>query len=178
MGRAGCDPSLHAHGDSGEHGTRHSSALGAPLVFRTRAPSVALDLRIMFSMLSLTELRTFPALPHTMWTMTYHSLVRACCTTVRLVQAAAAVLIVGCHRLTAGGHTYEVVLSDLHAFGPLVAPGGYMVVDDAAKDLELGDGQWAGYWSVTRALQVWQGKAVGFVHVAAVGAHRIFRRVI
>ena len=91
MGRAGCDPSLHAHGDSGEHGTRHSSALGAPLVFRTRSPSVALDLRIMFSMLSLTELRTFPALPHTMWTMTYHSLVRACCTTVRLVQAAAEV---------------------------------------------------------------------------------------
>ena len=35
---------------------------------------MALDLRIMFSMLSLTELRTFPAVPHTMWTMTHHSL--------------------------------------------------------------------------------------------------------
>jgi hypothetical protein len=35
-----------------------------------------------------------------------------------------------------GGHTFDVVISDIKNYSPLVVPGGYLVIDDSANNLK------------------------------------------
>jgi len=72
-----------------------------------------------------------------------------------------------------GGHTFEVASADLANFGPKVAAGGWLVMDDAAYDLP-GTAFWKGHESVSRACR--QLPALGFKNILNVGHNRIFER--
>ena len=50
-----------------------------------------------------------------------------------------------------GGHTYEVVKSDLSNYSTLVKPGGYLVMDDSGNRFKQPEGFFAGIESVSRA---------------------------
>lgn len=73
-----------------------------------------------------------------------------------------------------GDHTYEGACADLHGYAPLVAPGGWLVMDDAGHDL-AGDTFWKGYESVARACRLLPG--LGFKNVINIGHNRVFERV-
>ncbi len=80
-----------------------------------------------------------------------------------------------------GCHDYEVVLDDLRSYAPLVAPGGYLVVDDAGNDLQLPQGMiptdFFGLPDVTAATAEWRENfAPDFKHLFAVGHLQVFRR--
>lgn len=72
-----------------------------------------------------------------------------------------------------GDHSYDVALADLKNYGPLVAPGGYLVIDDAAFFLP-GEKFWKGFESVSRAAEILP--ALGFDNVLNIGHNRVFRR--
>lgn len=72
-----------------------------------------------------------------------------------------------------GDHSYEVACADVDTYAPLVAPGGYLVVDDAGCDLP-GTAFWKGFESVTAAAARIPGH--GFTNVLNVAHNRIFRR--
>ena len=72
-----------------------------------------------------------------------------------------------------GDHTYEGALSDLDLYGPLVEPGGFLVMDDAACDLP-GSGFWKGYPTVTRACA--RLPELGFTNVLNVGHNRVYEK--
>lgn len=72
-----------------------------------------------------------------------------------------------------GGHRYEEVAQDLDFYAPRVAPGGYLVLDDASCDLP-GTAFWKGHESVSRAVADWG--APGFVNVLNIGHDRVYRR--
>jgi hypothetical protein len=72
-----------------------------------------------------------------------------------------------------GGHRYEEVAQDLGFYAARVAPGGFLVVDDAACDLP-GTAFWKGHESVSRAVADWG--APGFVNVLNIGHDRVYRR--
>ncbi len=72
-----------------------------------------------------------------------------------------------------GGHTYEAVSGDIAVFGPKVAAGGWMVMDDAAYDLP-GTTFWKGHESVSRACR--RLPELGFKNILNVGHNRIFEK--
>jgi len=72
-----------------------------------------------------------------------------------------------------GGHRYEEVIQDLKLYAARVAPGGYLVVDDASCDLP-GTAFWKGHESVSRAVADWG--APGFANVLNIGHNRVYRR--
>ena len=74
-----------------------------------------------------------------------------------------------------GDHSYEVARSDIANFAPLVEPGGYIVIDDAATDLP-GSGYFKGMKEVSRACRELERRS-DFVNVLNVGHNRIFRRL-
>jgi hypothetical protein len=74
-----------------------------------------------------------------------------------------------------GDHSYEVARSDILNFAPLVEPGGYLVVDDAANDLP-GSGYFKGMKAVSRACREVD-RMSDFSNVLNVGHNRIFRRM-
>lgn len=51
-----------------------------------------------------------------------------------------------------GGHTYDVVKSDLEHYLPLVKSGGYLIVDDCANEMKMPFGFFQGIEPVTRAV--------------------------
>ncbi len=51
-----------------------------------------------------------------------------------------------------GGHAYDVVKSDIEHYGPLVKPGGYLVIDDCNNRLDMPDGYFRGIESVSKAV--------------------------
>jgi hypothetical protein len=73
-----------------------------------------------------------------------------------------------------GDHSYDVARSDIVNFAPLVEPGGYLVVDDAANDLP-GSGYFKGIKEVSRACREVD-EMPSFSNVLNVGHNRIFRR--
>lgn len=73
-----------------------------------------------------------------------------------------------------GDHSYESVKSDIHWYAPLVVPGGYLVMDDAAHFLP-GETFHKGYESVSRACDDFV-PGMGFANVLNVGHNRVFRR--
>ena len=73
-----------------------------------------------------------------------------------------------------GDHSYEVARSDIANFAPLVEPGGYIVIDDAATELP-GSGYFKGMKEVSLACR--ELERSDFVNVLNVGHNRIFRRL-
>jgi hypothetical protein len=73
-----------------------------------------------------------------------------------------------------GDHTYQGALHDFVTFGPKVAPGGWLVADDAGQDLS-GSAFWKGHEAVTRAAQVLP--SLGFRNVLNVGHNRVYERM-
>ena len=77
-----------------------------------------------------------------------------------------------------GDHSYEAVASDIAGYAPLVAPGGYLVMDDASFYLPTVDNAatpfFKGYESVARACEAIPD--LGFVNVLNVGHNRVYRR--
>ncbi|MGA3006264.1 MAG: class I SAM-dependent methyltransferase [Opitutaceae bacterium] len=72
-----------------------------------------------------------------------------------------------------GGHTYEAASADVANFAPKIAPGGWLVMDDASFDLP-GTAFWKGYESVARACRLLPG--LGFTNILNVGHNRIFEK--
>ncbi len=74
-----------------------------------------------------------------------------------------------------GGHTYEVITSDLKHYPNMVKVGGYLVVDDACNDLNMPFGFFQGIEPVTRAVLEWENHNFEFqfnvVHL------RVYKRV-
>jgi hypothetical protein len=73
-----------------------------------------------------------------------------------------------------GDHSYEGAASDIRNFAPLVAKGGYLVMDDASCFIP-GDSFWKGRESVSKACELIA--PLGFANVLNVGHDRIFRKV-
>ena len=72
-----------------------------------------------------------------------------------------------------GDHTYAGVVADIEHYAPLVAPGGWLVMDDASFD-QPGTVFWKGYDSVARACQLLP--SFGFKNVLNIGHNRVFER--
>jgi hypothetical protein len=73
-----------------------------------------------------------------------------------------------------GDHTYEGALHDLRTFGPKVVLGGWLVADDAGRDLP-GSAFWKGHEAVSRAVAELPG--LGFKNILNVGHNRVFERI-
>lgn len=78
-----------------------------------------------------------------------------------------------------GGHTYEVVQSDLRNYPQLVKQGGYLVIDDACNNMNMPFGFFQGIEPVTRAVLEWEktesGK--GFEFLFNVVHNKIYRKL-
>lgn len=77
-----------------------------------------------------------------------------------------------------GGHTREVVDSDLLNYSPLVKKGGYLLIDDACNDMKQPFGYFQGINDVTDAVLAWQETDLGkdFEFVFNVVHNRLYRR--
>lgn len=77
-----------------------------------------------------------------------------------------------------GDHSYRTVRADIESYAPLVAPGGYLVMDDAAFFLptvvNADTPFYRGYESVTRACEAIE--PMGFDNLLNVGHNRVYRR--
>jgi hypothetical protein len=73
-----------------------------------------------------------------------------------------------------GDHSYEGAASDIRNYAPLIAEGGYLVMDDASCFIP-GDTFWKGRESVSKACELIE--PFGFRNVLNVGHDRIYRRV-
>jgi len=71
-----------------------------------------------------------------------------------------------------GGHRYEEVAQDLKYYSTLVAPDGYLVLDDASFD-QPGSKFWKGHESVSRAAKDWGAR--DFRNVLNVGHNRVYK---
>jgi hypothetical protein len=72
-----------------------------------------------------------------------------------------------------GDHSYEGVQRDIATYAPLLAAGGYLVMDDASCFIP-GTGFWKGRESVSRACELIP--AFGFENVLNVGHDRLYRK--
>lgn len=73
-----------------------------------------------------------------------------------------------------GDHTYAGARHDFATFGPKVAPGGWLVADDAGADLP-GTAFWKGHPSVSRAAA--EIPALGFRNILNIGHNRVYERI-
>jgi cephalosporin hydroxylase len=75
-----------------------------------------------------------------------------------------------------GGHSYEVVQSDLKNYAPMVKPGGYLIVDDCCHKYNLPPGYFPGIESVSKAVdEVLPNEQ--FKELFSVVHNRVFQRV-
>lgn len=78
-----------------------------------------------------------------------------------------------------GGHTKEVVDSDLRNYPQLVKQGGYLVIDDACNNMNMPFGFFQGIEPVTRAVLEWEktesGK--GFEFLFNVVHNKVYRKL-
>ena len=72
-----------------------------------------------------------------------------------------------------GDHTYEGALFDIETYGPLVEPGGFLVVDDGGCSLP-GEAFFKGFETVSRACEAIP--SLGFSNIWNVGHNRIYER--
>jgi predicted O-methyltransferase YrrM len=73
-----------------------------------------------------------------------------------------------------GDHSYQGALHDFRTFAAKIPPGGWLVADDAGRDLP-GTAFWKGHEAVSRAVQIMP--SLGFKNVLNVGHNRIFERI-
>ncbi len=80
-----------------------------------------------------------------------------------------------------GSHNYEIVVSDIQNYTPMVKVGGLVVMDDACLDLNISDGlirhNWKGMQSVTQAVNNTIDKDERFKVIFTVGHNKIYRRI-
>ncbi len=77
-----------------------------------------------------------------------------------------------------GSHEYEYVRADIEHYAPLVKPGGFLVMDDAACDCKQPWGFFQGIEPVTRATREMIGTNPLWEHVLTVMHNRVFRRKV
>lgn len=74
-----------------------------------------------------------------------------------------------------GGHTYDVVTSDLRNYPNMVKVNGYLVIDDSANDLKMEWGYFQGIEAVTKAVLEWENEDFEFqfnvVHI------KVYKRI-
>lgn len=77
-----------------------------------------------------------------------------------------------------GGHTREVVDSDLLHYAPFVKKGGYLLIDDACNDFSMKWGFFQGINDVTNAVLDWKDTNIGqeFEFVFNVVHNRLYKR--
>jgi hypothetical protein len=77
-----------------------------------------------------------------------------------------------------GGHTFDIVQSDLASYPQMVKQGGYLLIDDSCNDMKMEWGFFQGIDSVTRAVLEWEKTEVGkeFEFVFNVVHNRLYRR--
>lgn len=73
-----------------------------------------------------------------------------------------------------GDHTCAGARHDFLTFGPKVAPGGWLIADDAGADLP-GTAFWKGHPSVSRAAR--ELPSLGFRNVINIGHNRVYERI-
>ena len=73
-----------------------------------------------------------------------------------------------------GDHTFEGVTQDIKNYSLLVAPDGFLVMDDASY-YSPGSSFWKGHETVSRACEIIP--SLGFTNVLNVGHNRIYQKV-
>jgi len=80
-----------------------------------------------------------------------------------------------------GGHTFDVVSSDIKIYKELVKVGGYLIMDDASTYLNMPKGimrmDWFGILEVSHAIKLYLETDDRFQHLFAVGHNRVWRRI-
>lgn len=77
-----------------------------------------------------------------------------------------------------GGHEYNVCLSDLRNYAPMVRIGGYLVVDDCCNDTQVPNGWFGGIVTVTNAVRDYmQEKDVKWQFLFSLVHIKVFRRI-
>ena len=75
-----------------------------------------------------------------------------------------------------GGHTFDVVKSDLKNYPQMVKVGGYLIIDDCCNKYQIPNGMFAGIESVSKAVdEVFPNES--FKELFSVVHNRIFKRV-
>jgi hypothetical protein len=72
-----------------------------------------------------------------------------------------------------GDHSYEVALSDIHTYSPLLRKGGYLIVDDASSFIP-GTKFFKGILEVSKACEGIE--TLGLSNVLNIGHNRVFRK--
>ena len=75
-----------------------------------------------------------------------------------------------------GCHDYDVVCADILNYGPLIKPGGYLVMDDASLFLEKPFGQFIGHKDVCQAIKDKLDGSPVFTHLFACGHNRVWQK--
>lgn len=75
-----------------------------------------------------------------------------------------------------GGHTFEVVKSDLKHYPQLVKPGGYLIIDDCCNNMAMPFGYFTGIESVTRAVNEWEATQKEFEFLFNLVHIKVYRR--
>ena len=77
-----------------------------------------------------------------------------------------------------GGHTFDIVQSDLANYPQMIKEGGYLLIDDACNDMNQPWGFFQGIEPVTRAVLEWEKTDIGqeFEFVFNVVHNRLYKR--
>jgi hypothetical protein len=77
-----------------------------------------------------------------------------------------------------GGHTFDIVQSDLAHYPQMIKQGGYLLIDDACNDMKMEWGFFQGINSVTDAVLEWEKTEIGqeFEFVFNVVHNRLYKR--
>ena len=77
-----------------------------------------------------------------------------------------------------GGHTFDIVQSDLANYPQMIKKGGYLLIDDACNDMNQPWGFFQGIEPVTRAVLEWEKTDIGqeFEFVFNVVHNRLYKR--
>ena len=76
-----------------------------------------------------------------------------------------------------GGHSYEVVKSDMTHYPKTVKIGGYLVVDDCCNNLDIPMGMFGGIESVTQAVNEWEQTQTNFKLLFSVVHIKVYQRI-
>lgn len=76
-----------------------------------------------------------------------------------------------------GGHDFQTVTFDLTHYTPLIAPGGFLVLDDACSDMSLPEGYFKGHRSVTDAVNAWEPQHPEFRFLFSCSHNKVYQRI-
>jgi hypothetical protein len=78
-----------------------------------------------------------------------------------------------------GGHTFDIVQSDLASYPQMIKKGGYLLIDDACNDMNQPWGYFQGIQPVTDAVLQWEKTEIGkeFEFIFNVVHNRLYKRI-